>query len=247
MGSARHHSCGLLPIPRLSRGVDAGARMDGGGWAAAASPQPERSEAHLVVRICKDAVMPGWLRISHVWSNPAKGTPPFVTGMWALAPAGAEEESVVGLLSEIRDVYNDAFDAFQNAALGAGVMVGNYVDEESAFDVTQGTITPAGGGSYGNPGWSLRSVLQGSRPPGGRANSMYWPFVDTTYYSTDGTVGGGAQTLLSAWCSDILDVFEPSVFQWRNRHFMGTPEASSSMVTGISASPTMSFMQRRYR
>ncbi len=221
--------------------------MLGGGWAAAARFQPERSEAHHVVGICNNALMAGWLRISHVWNNPAKGTPPFVTGMWALAPADADEESVVGLLSNIRDVYNDAFDAFQNAALGAGVMVGNYSDETSAFDVTQGTITPAGGGSYGNPGWALRAVLQGSRPPGGRANSMYWPFVDTTYYATDGTVAGGASTLLNNWADDILDVFEPSPFQWRNRHFMGTPEASSSMVTGISASSTMSFMQRRYR
>lgn len=247
MGVGRRHPVRTLVITRLSRGVDACARMDGGGWAAAASPQPERSEAIRVVAFSYYAVMAGWLRISHVWSNPAEGTPPFVTGMWALAPADADEESVVGLLSEIRDVYNDAFDAFQHASLGAGVMVGNYQDETTAFDVTQGTITPAGGGGAGNPGWSLRSVLQGARPPGGRANSMYWPYVDTTYYATDGTVAGGAQSLLAAWHSDIQDVFTPSVFQWRVRHFVGTPEASSSPVTGVSAAPTMSFLQRRYR
>jgi hypothetical protein len=76
---------------------------------------------------------------------------------------------------------------------------------------------------------------------------MYWPYVDTTYYTAAGTVAGGASTLLNNWADDILDVFEPSVFQWRNRHFVGTSEASSSMVTGVSVAPTMSFLQRRYR
>lgn len=126
-------------------------------------------------------------------------------------------------------------------------MVGNYVDETDAYDVTVGTITPAGGGGAGNPGFSLRAVLQGARPPGGRSNSMYWPYIDTTYYTAAGTVAGGASTLISNWADDILDAVEPTVFQWRNRHFMGTEEASSSMVTGASASPTMTFMQRRYR
>jgi hypothetical protein len=191
--------------------------------------------------------MPGWHRISHVWNNPATGTPPYVTGMWALAPDEADEESVLGLLNNIKAVYNDAFDALQNDALGPGELVGNYADETTAYDVTVTGLDPAGGGGYGNPGWSLRAVLQGARPPRGRANQMYWPYVDTTYYNAAGTVAGGASTLLTNWADDILDVFEPSVFQWRNRHFVGTPEASSSMVTGVSVAPTMSFLQRRYR
>ena len=152
--------------------------------------------------------MPGWLRISHVWNNPATGTPPYVTGMWALAPDEADEESVLGLLNNIKAVYNDAFDALQNDALGPGELVGNYADETTAYDVTVTGLDPAGGGGYGNPGWSLRAVLQGARPPRGRANQMYWPYVDTTYYTAAGTVAGGASTLLNNWADDILDVLQ---------------------------------------
>jgi len=194
--------------------------------------------------------MPGWGRVSYVFDSPASGTPPFVTGMWFLAPAGADSEEFHGLLTIVRDAFNDDLDAALNSTLGTGVVEGQYIDETSVLDDFVGTLTPAGGGQVRNPGFSFRVVLQGSRPPGGRPNQMYFPFADTTYYGNDGTIGGGAPnatTIFDTWADNLLAAVEPTQFQWRNRHFVGADDASSSSVTGAQLAPTISFLRKRYR
>lgn len=178
------------------------------------------------------------------------GTPPFVCGLWFLAPADADSESIEGLCSIVRDAYNDHLAYVTSSQLDDGTVRGQYADDTSAYDVSVGTLSPNNVNGPRNGGWAARIILQGSRPPGGRANSMYAPMPAENLYNEAGTFTGGSPTYattVGTWAEQLLDDVEPTVFQWRNRHFLGTEDASSSSVTGASLAPTASFLRLRYR
>jgi len=191
--------------------------------------------------------MPGWARVSYIFRSAPAGTPPFVTGLWFLAPAGADDESVTGLLAMARDAWNNNIGPITSSDLDAPVVFGHYEDETHVFEDEVTCNEPSGGSGYRGPGSSYRAVFGGSRPPGGRPNQCYFPWPPAAEVGANGAVSAPSRAAIVDWADEIIEETEPLLFQWRNRHFLGTEDASSSMVTGAVCAATASWLQRRYR
>jgi hypothetical protein len=193
--------------------------------------------------------MPSWTRLSYIWNAPSTGTPPFVTGIWLLAPAGAASTDLEDIVIAAAAAYNTELHDLQSELIGTGVCTGVMTDETDVIEYTTPISAPGGGGGIRNPGFSCRAILQGARPPGARSNVMYWPYLDAAYYTAAGALNSTPASYLSNWADEILLACTGSPFQWRNRHFVDNDEheASSSSVTGLSVAPSISFLRRRYR
>jgi len=191
--------------------------------------------------------MAGWARVSYVFNSAPSGTPPFVAGMWFLAPADVEPESVTGLVAIVRDAYNNFLAPVTSSDLPAGITFAHYEDLDSSFEDESALNSNSGGSGYRGPGSSARIVFGGSRPPRARPNQMYMPWPPAVEVGANGAMSSTYKDAVVDWAEALLEDVEPTLFQWRNRHFLDTEDASSSSVTGATCANTASWLQRRYR
>ena len=191
----------------------------------------------------------GFARINHVWNNPSRGTGPFVTGLWMAAPDGADEGDFLGVMDTVQGAWNDELASEFSDDLGDGLLIGQYIEGSTVFD-EQLDLADAEdtGGNFG-AGYSVRVILGGARPAGGRPNQMYWPLLGEGAYSAPGVPAGVVQAAFQGWFNVIDLATQEGAFTWANRHFVDHDEhaASWSRVTGVTVAATSSWLQKRYR
>ena len=196
-----------------------------------------------------DLIPSALTQVSHVFPNPSAGTGPFVTSLWVKSDDTPTQGDLQELANLVRTTFNDELDAALNAGLGAGFVEVTCDDGVAVLTAEASPLTPAGGGQYRNPGFSFRTPMISARPPGGRANAMYWPYADTSYYGNTGATAGGIETIFADWSVALVAGLDDTIFTWVSRHYVDNDDHDEVdfEVTGVTCADTISFLRLRYR
>jgi hypothetical protein len=188
-------------------------------------------------------------RVSYNFPTPTAGTGPFVTAHWFESDDDPTIPDLFELASLCRTHFNDDLDAAINAAAGSGYVLATCDTGTVVLESNVSGLTPAGGGQYRNPGFAFRVVMESARPPGGRANAMYWPMPDTTYYGNTGATAGGIETIFYDWANGLNADLGDTVFTWVSRHYVDNDDHAmvTFPVVTVSTANTVSFLRLRYR
>lgn len=193
-------------------------------------------------------IRPGFPRVTLNFPNPTTGTGPFSFGFNV---GDSDDSGDLALLAEATRIWwngNATVAGYFSSQLGDGevVAVGEYggVLVEAVDD---GVLAPTGSPSD-LPGVSVRALMLGNRPVGGRRGSFFVPLLEAAGADENGVLNGTYRTNISAWLDDLRDAIETAVvgLTIRTLHTIDSVE-STSVVTGIEAATTVSFLQRRYR
>jgi hypothetical protein len=193
-------------------------------------------------------IRPGFPRVTLNFPNPETGTGPFSFGFNV---GESDDSGDLALLTEAVRIWwngNATVAGYFSSDLGAGnvTAVGEY-GGVLVEDVDNGALAPTGSPSD-LPGVSVRALMQGNRPVGGRRGSFFVPLLEAAGADEHGVINGTYHTNISSWLNDLVDAVETAVVgvTIRTLHTIDSVE-SQSVVTGITAAETVSFLQRRYR
>jgi len=192
--------------------------------------------------------LPGFPRLTFKWPYATIGTPPFTMGfnfgestssgdladvVSDVATWWAAQTTLLGYLTqELGPLYLEA----------VGEYAGLVVVEESA------ALAAPTGSPVDLPGVSVRLLLEGNRPRGGRKGCMYLPGLEGAGADETGTLNGTYKSNIDAAFTAMLTAVEASfagagIYTLHNVD--GTP--SQNVITDISVANTVSWLQRRYR
>jgi hypothetical protein len=193
--------------------------------------------------------MPSAIRVDWEWATgPGGTTPPFKTGYWVFDTS--DDTAAVLSASTAWLSGQTTFRGYFSSAMGAPVVtaravIGGIVVESS------GTGVAMTGGAPDLPGASLRALLLGSRPEGGRNPSMFWPCLSGTVTDAAGALGStektNSNTALNGLINTMKIVTPGSERYLAAVHRVGGGPTTITEVTSIQTQPTMSWLQRRYR
>lgn len=186
--------------------------------------------------------------ISQTWAAPEYGTGPFRTSL-DVDVASSTSEAVDAMEAwEAWWTSASTFLGYFDSGLGQSSLTvtgvfGGVVFEDQISGLTAPTgLDPELGGV------SLRAVKLGNRPEGGRRGSMFWPGLENSAHGSNGLLLGSCEADTQAGLNTLLADLEASAVGTTvvQRHIVAGDE-STTVVTGFDVSPSVSFLQRRYR
>jgi len=175
------------------------------------------------------------------------GSGPYKTGVDVEVPTAGDMPAVLAAAVAWWSAAT-SFRALFAASMGAPLVVlrgefGGTVVEEA----TQSASAPTGL-TPDLPGVSLRAIKIGSRPVGGRRGSMFWPGLVGTETDALGQVDSGARTDAKVALDDLIADIEGSVVgAYVAQVHVVAGDETTTVVNEWTISPTMSWLNRRYR
>ena len=197
-------------------------------------------------RIFKDE-MPD-CQLALVWNDPTFGTGPMMTSLDFRVPETTDQ-----MEDTLSAVYNwweadTNWKPYLYSGLGLcqfiakGIFGGNVVEETISGGTAPTGLEPS------LPGVSFRLVKDTSRPPGGRRGSMYLPGAENSAHSKAGVLTEPAIAALNAGAADLVTAIEAAVVgNYLIQHHNVSEDETTSVVTGLTARQTVSYLNRRYR
>lgn len=193
-------------------------------------------------------IRPGYPRLTVGFPDAVIGTPPFSFGF------NFGESSSSGDLQLVTDEVRDWWESdatvlgYLTQDLGIptitaqGIYGGVLVEAESL------TGDAPTGSPMDLPGVSVRFLQLGNRPVGGRRGSFFVPGLEGAGSDQDGILNGTYRANLIAW-GQALQTSVESAFAGATMVTLHTIDSveSETVTIDITVSPTVSFLQRRYR
>lgn len=189
-------------------------------------------------------------RISHVFANPAVGTPPFVSGFWLRNSAGTYDPTIFqGLVDAMAANWADSLNPVIWSGLHGGTLVADVSSDTETAQFVSAIDSSDTSGQSTAIGIAIRAIFQAPRPPKGRANGMYIPLPTASAANVEGVISGTALDAVTTWGDATLALLDLHDWVWVAHHQIGGPSApvTRTSVTGASAAGTASYLRRRYR
>lgn len=177
----------------------------------------------------------------------AAGTAPFENVLDFGTDDVMDATSLQDLLDGFQDSWDDQIAPILSSGTSGGsakisAVVGGVVYEATAALGTGGDSV----GANAVGGFAYRILKKAPRPPRGKPGSFYLGGIKANW-SSGGVVDSSELAAINTRLSDFYDALV-AIDSWDmvvKRMVDGS--SSTSYVTGLSCSPTVSFLQRRYR
>lgn len=176
------------------------------------------------------------------------GSPPFSFGFnWGVSEDSGDLALVTAAVVAWWEADTTVL-GYLDSALGAPTVTstgvyGGIVLEDAAL-----TVDPPTGSVSDLVGVSVRMLMNGNRPVGGRRGCFYVPGVEGTTSDGAGIVNATYRTNFSAWGESLRTAIEGAFAGafLATLHTVDSVE-SESAITNVACAPTVSFLNRRYR